>query len=146
MNRNIELLEFLIEDLDDMTIKYHKGESIKDFKERLKGAMKLGHSRLIRYKDKPLAIMGYTILWPGVCELWVMPNEPIEDKGVLALSLKYSLEIFVLPQEFHRIQATVLDNDPSEGFLIKLGFECEGLLRKYDTFKQNYKMWARVQL
>jgi hypothetical protein len=146
MNREVTLLDFKIDDLDNMNISFEEVGDIKTLKDNLFNVLKTGDARLIQYNDKTIAAMGYYSTYSGACELWVIPNLPIVNKGVLGITLKHALDEFVLSQNFHRIQATVLKDDPSEEFLTKLGFESEGILKQYDALKRDYRMWARIQL
>ena len=144
MNRSVELLDFFVSDLDDMDVTYFEGEDVEAFRERLHEVVGAGEAKLVKYKDKIRGALGYHNLWPGVCEVWAIPNEPIKDKGIYALTLKYAIEVFIVAKGFHRMQATVLKDDPSENFFIKLGFKSEGVLEQYDSLKQDYRMWARI--
>lgn len=144
MNREVTLYDFDIEDLNKMNLIYHEGEDVEAFKLRLEAMSLAGEAKTIEYKDRIIACIGYALLWQGVCEVWMVPNEPIDHKGILALALVESIKEFVLPRKFHRVQATLLDGCPSERFFKRLGFEREGPLRQYSPSKLNYNMWSRI--
>lgn len=143
MNRKIVLDKLYAEDLDKININTSDGIDIEAIKKGIREKLYTGESRLIKYKGNILAAMGYIELWPGICEVWLIPNEPIEYKGILALALKDALNRFVF-SKYHRVQVAILKNCSSEKFFKKLGFRTEGILRKYSSTKQDYKMMARV--
>jgi hypothetical protein len=144
MNRGVELYDLKITDLDDMNIDYHEFEDVENFKERLITVIEDGVAKLVKNGDQIVAAIGYVPFWPGVCEVWAVANLPIVSRGLYALTLKYAIEKFVVPEGFHRMQATVLKDDPSEAFYEKIGFKNEGVLHSYDSMKRDYRMWARI--
>ncbi len=144
MNREVELLEFNIDDLDKMNVSYDKGLDPMEYRRKLEEVLTLGESRLIKYDGDYIAVMGYYQLWPGTCELWLLINDPIMYKGVLAWVLKDALNDMIGSNVFHRMQATIKVGDVGEPFIERMGFKVEGLLEKYDALKQDYNMWARV--
>jgi|3_EtaG_2_1085321.scaffolds.fasta_scaffold89676_2 L-amino acid N-acyltransferase YncA len=144
MNREVEIYDLQLSDLDGMNIDYHEFEDVDNFRERLETVIEDGVAKLVKSKGRVVAAIGYVPFWPGVCEVWAVANLPIVNKGIYALTLKYAIEEFVVPKGFHRMQATVLKDDPSESFYEKIGFKSEGVLKEYDTMKRDYKMWARI--
>ena len=143
MNREAALMEFKIEDLDLMD--HDTDTEYGDFKKRVKEIMKRGVTKTIRYDGKVLGAMGYFELWPGVCEVWIASAKGLDKGGVFGLIIRDGLNRFIDPKKFHRVQATAEDNEVNETFFERMGFICEGVLKKYSITKQNYKMWARVK-
>ena len=85
------------------------------------------------YKGEITAIGGVQKCWPGVgtAFLWALPafvSYPIAS----ARTWKKIYQSIAEGGEFHRIEATVeVDDDDRVRFLKFLGFEYEGLMRKY---------------
>ena len=48
-------------------------------------------------------------------------------------------------ETYHRIQIQAMDDDLHNRWLKFLGFELEGVFKKYDAQGNDYKMWARVK-
>ncbi len=143
MNREATLVDFKLSDLEfmDPDVETEYG----DFKQRVKDVMKRGETKTAYYEGKVLGAMGYFELWPGVCEVWITSAKDLDKGGVFALIIRDGLNRFIDPGKFHRVQATAKDTKINETFFIRMGFVCEGLLKKYSITKQDYKMWARVK-
>lgn len=99
----------------------------------------------IFYDGRVIAIMGLQELWPGVCELWVLPSKYLREYAIpFSRSIKKAINSGILCA-YHRVQIQALDDDLHNRWLKFLGFEKEGTLRKYDKFGNNYNMWSRVK-
>ncbi len=87
---------------------------------------------------------GIKKFWDGVGEAWGVPS---------IIASQYKKEIYraainflVDHLEFHRVQVTVIDGFAiGEKFARNLGFEFEGVLRKYGQNKQDFKMFSLVR-
>ena len=89
--------------------------------------------------------MGFFELCPGVCEVWVLPSKYIPKHGfIFAKIIKSNLEQLWETRGYHRIQVHALDDKIHNRWLKWLGFKCEGILEKYSTKQQNFKIWAKV--
>ncbi len=137
MNRKVTIKPFEIIDLKLMNI---KGEPNL---QKLARVLELGNAGTIIYNKEILGAMGYYKMWTGVCEVWCFYNEESNHDGVFLLVLRDAL--IELTKKFHRIQATGLKTDIGSRFFKKLGFKCEGVLKKYSTSGQDYLMWARIE-
>lgn len=87
---------------------------------------------------------GLVVLWNGVGEGWGVPADIIKDYGkeVYEASLNFIAE---QRNVFHRIQATVVCGfEIGEKYLTALGFEYEGILRKYGADGKDHKMFSIV--
>ena len=142
MNREATLVDFEIEHLDSMECDCDTDYG--DFKQRVEDIMKRGITKTVYYNSKIIGVMGYFELWPGVCEVWIAQVKDPDKCGVFAIVIKDGLSRFIDPKKFHRVQATAADNEVNELFFSRMGFACEGLLKKYSITEQDYKMWARV--
>lgn len=96
------------------------------------------------YDGRILGIVGYFELWPGVCELFVLPSKYLNEYPIpFARCIRRTInqEIF---KSYHRIQIMALDDELHNNWLKFLKFEKEGHLKKYDSLGNNFNMWARV--
>ncbi len=143
MNRQAVLMDFEIDHLDFM--EYGGYTDYVDFKQRVKEIKERGVTKTVSYEGKVLGVMGYFELWPGVCEVWIASAKDLDKGGVFAVIIRDGLNRFIDPKKFHRVQATALNNEVNEVFFSRMGFICEGLLKKYSITEQDYKMWARVK-
>lgn len=94
-----------------------------------------------------IAIGGIAIPWQGVGAGWVLTSE---------LLLKHKIwthrkirDIIMLAEDaynLHRIETVILkDHKVSMKWAERLGFKKEGLLRKYNSNKQDHWIYARVR-
>jgi hypothetical protein len=101
---------------------------------------------VISSNEEILAIIGYLGINDGAVELWALTSK-LCSKYSLAFhrTLKKHLEIFIKANNLRRVQMTV-SQDYSEGikWAKALGFEPEGILRKYGPDGSDYIMMGRV--
>lgn len=96
-------------------------------------------------EGKVIAIMGVQDLWPGVCELWVIPSKYLHDYALpFARTIRKAMSSGIL-NSYRRVQIQALDDELHNRWLRFLKFEKEGTLRKYDTLGNDMNMWARIQ-
>ena len=89
--------------------------------------------------------MGVQDLWPGVCELWVIPSKYLHDYALpFARTIRKAMSSGIL-NSYRRVQIQALDDELHNRWLRFLKFEKEGTLRKYDTLGNDMNMWARIQ-
>lgn len=99
----------------------------------------------IIYDGRILAVMGYIELWPGVCEVYVLPSKYLKEyPAAFARCIKRTLESGIF-NKFHRVQIQAQDDKLHNRWIKFLGFEYEGTFKKYDSLGNDFKMWARVQ-
>ena len=90
--------------------------------------------------------MGALELWPGACEVWVIPSTHIKRYSlVFAKLVKKNLKNLEETFGYHRVQVTALNDELHSHWLTFLGFEKEGVLRKYTLKQQDFAMWSRVK-
>lgn len=88
---------------------------------------------------------GFWTLWPGVCDVWQVPSIYVP-----AVSRAYGREMrrYILRLRetfgFHRIQTVSPNDELHRRWLTWLGFEAEGLMKKYTLDKHDYLMWGKV--
>lgn len=99
----------------------------------------------IVYDGRVIAIMGYQELWPGVCELWVLPSKYLHEYAMpFARTVIKAINTGIL-NNFHRVQIRAKDDELHNRWLRFLRFEKEGTFKKYDSLQNDYNMWARVK-
>lgn len=90
-----------------------------------------------------LCCFGYIQLLPGVAEVWLLPSVYVRDSPVALVSeVKGYLESTAKVFQWHRIQTVTQDIPYHRKWMHVLGFEEEGVLKKYFD-KQDYIMSAR---
>jgi hypothetical protein len=94
-------------------------------------------------KDRPLASAGYLIQDEGVAGVWALFDKNIGPKNFL--QFHKLLKDYIDDLEFTRIETKVIEGH-KEGYrwMILLGFQCEGLLRKYHK-GLNFYMFSKVR-
>ena len=99
----------------------------------------------ILHDGRILAIFGFYELWPGVCELFILPSKyTIKYPVAFARCVKRTIESGVF-NNHHRVQLRGIDDKTHNKFNEFLGFEKEGTFKKYDSAGNNFNMWARVK-
>jgi len=93
-----------------------------------------------------LAVGGAHIMWTGVAEAWVLVSPSGKKHGRLfARYAKRRFEGMLQENAITRMQATIHVTDESAmRFVEWLGFEKEGLMRKYGVDGDDYIRVARV--
>ena len=110
---------------------------------------RLKHSFIetVTINGRPVAIFGLLIQWRGVATAWSVTDDRIEDapkdfhKVVLEMIEEYT-------RVFHiwRLQFNVVANyRQGVKWAEALGFENEGLMRKFDPKGRDYYRFARVR-
>lgn len=81
----------------------------------------------------------------GVADIWLLPSIYIEsvDGMKLARRAKAWLEEMREDLNLHRMETLCLADDLHDRWMTFLGFECEGVKRKY-CGGNDYKMWGRI--
>lgn len=97
--------------------------------------------------NKIFALGGVYQLWQGVAEAFFVMSSHAYDKPLTAA--KYSRAMLDYIQEennYNRLQASVnCNDDEAVRFIGWLGFENEGLMRKFGLDGTDYYRYARVQ-
>lgn len=97
----------------------------------------------ILHDGRILGVMGFYELWPGVCELFILPSKYLHEYPIqFARCVKRVVNSGVF-DSYHRVQIQALDDDLHNRWLSFLQFSLEGVLKKYDSQGNDYKIWAR---
>lgn len=96
--------------------------------------------------DKVIGVIGFYVMWDGVCELWSMPTEHTERYPLAyASTIRWYLNKIQNTFDMHRFQIVAADDALHNRWLEFLKFECEGVLRKFSDTKKDFKIWSRVK-
>lgn len=92
-----------------------------------------------------IACAGVHLLWPGCGEAWAVVTPKVYDNPLFFhRAVKNLLQHIINKHKLYRVQATVLDGFArGMKWLEVLGFECEGLMRKYLNDEDHWR-YARV--
>lgn len=98
-------------------------------------------------EGKVIAIGGVTFLWEGVGSGWVLTSELLlKHKTWTHRAIRNILDITEGAHNLHRIESIILkEHKVSMRWAERLGFKQEGLLRKYNSQKQDHWLYARVK-
>ena len=97
---------------------------------------------------KVLGIAGVIILWKGVGEAWtIISPEAKKYKISLHKVIKTNLDRIIKEHNLHRVQTYVkIDWHSSQKWMEMLGFECEAILEIFGPNKEDYYLFARLNL
>lgn len=110
----------------------------------------LGHNEIVAYTllddDKVLAVGGAHVMWFGAGEAWVLVSpECLRKPASFARYAKKLFDSILQDTELRRVQASIhVDDDRAYRFAEWLGFENEGVMRKYGVEGDDYYRMARV--
>jgi hypothetical protein len=96
--------------------------------------------------DDPIAILGWSFLFPGVVDLWSITSDRVRECG--RSFYKFVMSLMKMGHEnigIYRYQMTVREGHQdllrwAEGLKMK----CEGFMEKFGPDKANYFIFARV--
>lgn len=90
-----------------------------------------------------LGVMGMAPTLPGVCEVFVLASEA-QQRHPITFAKAVRKELYTLKAKYRRIQATSKDDEFHSRWLSWLGFEREGVMRKYGLHGEDMVMWGLV--
>lgn len=90
-----------------------------------------------------LAVMGAVPTLPGVCEVFVLASED-QMRYPITFAKCVRKELCTLKGKYRRIQAVAKDDDFHARWLGWLGFEREGVMKKFGTHGEDMVMWGLV--
>lgn len=94
-----------------------------------------------------LGMGGVIPIWRGVAIAWLLTAREIEQyKVFFHKTIVEMLNDAINELSLHRVDVTVLvEHKVSVGWLERLGFKCEGLMRKFDSQGNDYYRYALVR-
>tara|TARA_R100001163_G_scaffold1414_4_gene2270 strand:+ start:957 stop:1394 length:438 start_codon:yes stop_codon:yes gene_type:complete len=94
--------------------------------------------------SKIIAAAGVMDMWPGVGEGWAMLTPDAAGLSVVR-KFKEMFDLILIANNYHRIQATVrADFVKGIRFAQWLGFESEGLMKKFDQDQNDFIRMAKI--
>ncbi len=151
LNKKIKIIPFQIEHLDWMDIREHEVENIlctSGYKERVKALSEEGVALTIMYANIILCVLGVFDLYKGVCEIWMLPCNSIQEhKLSFAKATKHLLNQLWETDYYNRIQITALADDFHNKYFLWLGFKLEtpNGMKNFTIKKCTYNMWSRTK-
>lgn len=99
-----------------------------------------------KIEDKIISIIGFFDLWPGVCQIWALPDKSINKyiRSHLRCVNKMMEEHFYNSSR-HRMQTFSLNDDLHNRWMGWLNFEFEGTMKRYGPEHKDYNIWAKVK-
>lgn len=84
--------------------------------------------------------------WKGFGEFWLVPSIHVPRYPKLVFKAARSfINDAINNMDLHRVQATIKANDPTAiNWIERLGFEREGLMRKFGPNQEDQYLYARV--
>lgn len=98
---------------------------------------------LVSPDGKLLGVMGAVPTVPGVCEVFVVATKD-QAKYPVAFARSVRRALYTLKNKYRRIQAVSKEGAALAGWLEWLGFEREGVLRKYGKEGEDMVMWGLI--
>lgn len=107
---------------------------------------KRGRAWTIVINDEVITCSGLYPMWPGVYEGWQVPTIRVQNNSYqYAKAYKETLDDAFMGDEVHRVQSYCIHDDLHDKWMRFLGFEKEGVMRKYSWDKRDYALYARVK-
>ncbi len=106
-----------------------------------------GHGISVIRNGYLLGSGGVFPIWEGLGEAWVMPSNLVSShKKMFVKLIRSNLEQMTEKFNFRRVQATARADLPkAQRFLEFLGFEREGLLKKYGPDGSDHILYAKIK-
>ena len=139
----LELREFIREDMDNIDLGY---EMLQSHKDAFKAPYAI-HGYTLLEDSEIVAMGGVHMLWNKVGEAWVMLGKDAKSKPrTVAKYADLMFDVIIHKNKLNRVQASIAVNDAKAIRFGKwLGFEMEGLMRRYGPDGSDYYRVARVQ-
>jgi len=98
------------------------------------------------YNGIVLGVIGFIEVLPNVLEVFLFPSTHIKDNTVaFARLMKYYKEEAITHYTWHRLQIVTPNDELHRRWATFLGFEEEGILRKFDFNGEDHVMWSVVR-
>lgn len=147
--KKLRVLNFEPFHLDLMDIREHEMEGLFQMPEAIKGLSVLAEAcedcKTIMVGTDIVGCAGYVKLWGKVAECWLIPSSQVkENKIIFSKFVKGYMDRIVGELGYERLQTTCLNDKLHCRWMRFLGFEREGVLRKYSAKGEDFGMFARV--
>ena len=118
----------------------------KDYKDTIKKNISVSETVTVQANEEILAIAGLAMISARVGEAWSITGEPVQrHKIVFAQASIVLFNYWINKHNLQRVQAVVQeDYAKSIKWLEWLGFEQEGLMKKFGVSGENFYRYARI--
>jgi len=122
-------------------------EHLDDWVKMLDGMARIGHAFTGALAGKPMCSFGIIKLWPGVAEMWLIPDANLTTVArPFHRATKAFIDICMDDLQLVRLQVTVHTlNVPADKWIKRLHFNEEGVLRKFGPEGADYRIYARLK-
>ena len=118
----------------------------RDFRRNMKAFEKGGFSWTGIVGTRIIGCGGIVDLWPGVAYGWLICSGLAKTYKMFLYKTVKNAILAADSRGIHRIEAAIYcKNDTAISFAIHLGFESEGLMRKYDSNGKDFLRYARIK-
>lgn len=134
-------------DLIDMRTREKENmEKFPDTRQRLAYLESAHCAETIMYKGVVLGVIGFVQVLPKVYEVFLFPSVYLyENRIAFARLMKYYKEEAIVHYDWHRLQMVTPNDELHIRWASFLGFEKEGILRKFDYNGEDHIMWSVVR-
>jgi hypothetical protein len=141
----MEVVDFKIEHFDRMEL-LERGWQRREDRTIFVNYPHLGPAYTLLDGDVPIVSGGFAMLWPGVCDSWMLISKhikryPLSVYKTVSTKMKCVIENYKL----YRIQTLIQEGDMTAiNWIERLGFTREGVMRQFGPDRQNYLMYGRI--
>ena len=114
-----------------------------------------GHKALVPLSDaaitiiadgRVVAMLGLYRLSEGVYEVWMLPSIYVAEYAMLvARAAKRYIHSFIRAENPRRVQTHAIADAFHDRWMLYLGLEVEGTMRRFGVDGTDYRMWAVIQ-
>jgi len=132
-------------DIMDLRPEELMGTSKQEAKKRIvEIALQSAQAVTYTYDGRIIAVMGFIFVWQGVLQGWIVPTIHVRSVPVsFAKTVKRYIEVIAETFKCHRFQTGSFDDEFHSRWMEWLGFEKEGVSKKFTPDKKNYVNYAR---
>lgn len=107
----------------------------------------LGPAVTVLLHGRPVGIFGAGAIWPGVAELWFIPDEELRRYPLfMCHGAKAFIDITAISMCLHRQQITVrCDHNRAVKWAATIGFKAEGTLQAYGPDRSDFYIMSIVR-
>lgn len=112
----------------------------------LENLVQLGElSRTLIHDGHIIACTGLVPMWEGVCEVWQIPSLYVARyKIAYVKAFRKLISRIHLEYKMRRLQTHSPADELHDAWMRVIGFECEGTLKGYSRFGNDYRIWAKI--
>ena len=139
-----KIVDFRDTDFDNMCIR--ELDNLNFDKEKMKGIGTSYPTYTYLVDEEPAAVFGVVPMSTTSAEIWSITSDTIDEHPIAYVRWsKHVIKQTMDSMGLVRLQAVCLViHDISKRWLESLGFNVEGIMRKYDSKQNDYYMMARI--